>query len=101
MNPTKADALIQEFIDIGEQMKALRDRRAKIVKQFPQGRTEGESLALYVAGRGTSSRFDASLLRQHMTARVLYLCRVTTWKNRSARVVPKSKPSKTKKPTKE
>lgn len=97
MNPTKADALIQEFIDIGEQMKALRDRRAKIVKQFPMGRTEGDSLALYVAGRGHSTRFDASLLRQYVTARVLDLCRVTTWKNGSARVVPKAKPRKGKK----
>ena len=92
MTPAKADALIQEFIDLGEQMKRLKDRRAKIAQQFAPGRTEGDRLALYVAGRGYSSRLDAALLRRYVPAATLDLCRVTTYKNGSARVVPKSKP---------
>ena len=92
MTPAKADALIREFIDLGEQMKRLKDRRAKITQQFAPGRTEGDRLALYVAGRGYSSRFDAALLRRYVPAATLDLCRVTTYKNGSARVVPKSKP---------
>ena len=92
LTPAKADALIQEFIDLGEQMKRLKDRRAKIAKQFAPGRTEGDRLALYVAGRGYSSRFDAALLRRYVPAATLDLCRVTTYKNGSVRVVPKSKP---------
>ena len=92
MTPAKADALIQEFIDLGEQMKRLKDRRAKIAQQFAPGRTEGDRLAMYVAGRGCSSRFDAALLRRYVPAATLDLCRVTTYNNGYARVVPKSKP---------
>lgn len=96
MNPTATDAVIRRYIELGEQIKELQQQRADLVKDFPNGRTEGETLALYKSGRGWSNVVSIRLLRQFVTQAVLDRCSERKHRNGSVRVVPKAKPRRKK-----
>ena len=94
--PQQIDALILRLQELDEEIKALKEARAEVALQFGPGRTEGSKLAVFVKGRRMRSRYSARLLKEHVPARTLDLCRVNTLAGPTISIVPKLKPKKQK-----
>ena len=89
LSPKDRDSLIREFADAGETIRQLQKRRRQIIERLPNGRLEGETLAICRKASHWETVVSIKDLRERVSAAIMSACSTRKLRGPTAMVVPK------------